>query len=138
MHPDWLLHPLTHYGFLGFGMALCVYLCFVVERNAHAASERLKRKNLHLEGLIVDLRNQINGLRSAVEHSEQSAAPPAVAFAPSGMNLTKRSQVLRMYRRGEQPESIAAALHLPRTEVDLLLKLHRSVAESAEAVRQAG
>ena len=45
----------------------------------------------------------------------------------SGFNLSKRSQAIRMSRRGETPGQIAAALKLPRGEVDLLLKVHRIV-----------
>jgi hypothetical protein len=56
---------------------------------------------------------------------------PAVAPAPGlpkpGLNLSKRSHALRMHRRGEGAEQIAAALDLPRQEVELLLKVHRIV-----------
>jgi hypothetical protein len=46
------------------------------------------------------------------------------------MNLTKRTQVFRMNRRGERPEQIAAALCLPLSEVELPLKLHLVTVES--------
>jgi hypothetical protein len=39
------------------------------------------------------------------------------------LNLTRRAQALRMQRRGESPATIAAALRLPRNEIDLLLKI---------------
>ena len=56
---------------------------------------------------------------------------PPVAAAPGlprpGLNLNKRSHALRMHRHGEGAEQIAAALDLPRQEVDLLLKVHRIV-----------
>jgi hypothetical protein len=59
---------------------------------------------------------------------------PLVAPLPGmpkpGLNLNKRSQALRMHRRGEGAEQIAAALELPRQEVDLLLKVHRIVLSS--------
>ena len=48
-----------------------------------------------------------------------------------GLNLSKRSQALRMHRRGEAPEQIAEALELPLQEVDLLLKVHRIVIEAS-------
>ena len=41
------------------------------------------------------------------------------------MNLTRRSQVLRMARRGDNPEQIAAELGLPENEVQLLLKVQK-------------
>ncbi len=45
----------------------------------------------------------------------------------SGMNLNTRGQALRMFRRGQTPEQIAAALSVPASEVELLLKVHRIV-----------
>jgi hypothetical protein len=41
--------------------------------------------------------------------------------------MNKRSQVLRMQRRGDAPEQIAIALEVPLQEVDLLLKVQRIV-----------
>ncbi len=42
----------------------------------------------------------------------------------TGLNLNKRTHVLRLSRRGDAPDHIAATLHLPRREVELLLKIH--------------
>ena len=47
-----------------------------------------------------------------------------------GLNLTTRSQVLRMHRHGETIENIAKLLEVPRQEVDLLLKVHGIVIKS--------
>jgi hypothetical protein len=53
---------------------------------------------------------------------------PAVTVLPArlrpGMNLTTRSQVLRLHRHGETADNIARVLEVPRQEVDLLLKVH--------------
>jgi hypothetical protein len=53
---------------------------------------------------------------------------PAVTVFPArlrpGLNLTTRSQVLRMHRHGKTAENIARVLEVPRQEVDLLLKVH--------------
>lgn len=62
------------------------------------------------------------GLRDAEERTGVLVPPAAPA---SGMNLSKRTQALRMSRRGERPEQIATALNLPRKEVELLVKVHR-------------
>jgi hypothetical protein len=48
----------------------------------------------------------------------------------AGFNLSKRSQALRMHRRGEAPGHIASTLELPRQEVELLLKVHRIVIQN--------
>jgi hypothetical protein len=43
------------------------------------------------------------------------------------VNVGKRGLALRMHRRGESPDHIAATLNIPRNEVDLLLKVHHAV-----------
>jgi hypothetical protein len=39
------------------------------------------------------------------------------------LNLTRRARAMHMRRRGEEPHTIAAALGIPRGEVELLFKL---------------
>ena len=92
-----------------------------------------------------DLRDQIGseplGLASADQDEpapELSVAPalrhefePVLTTTPStvhlqtSMNLTKRVQILRLHRRGENPSHIAASLGVPQAEVELVVKLHR-------------
>lgn len=70
---------------------------------------------------VTNLSQQMEGIRTSVRQMED--AP--VALAPThSIDLNKRAQVLRMYRRGETIPSIAAALRTPRQEVRLLLKVH--------------
>jgi len=45
----------------------------------------------------------------------------------TALNLNKRSQVLRMHRRGDPSDQIASILEVPRQEVDLLIKVHRII-----------
>ena len=79
-----------------------------------------------------ELRNAIEGLAAQVHDLQRapSAATPDPAVARPGLNLSKRSQAIRLHRRGESAEQIASALQLPRQEVDLLLKVHRLVLSS--------
>jgi len=65
------------------------------------------------------------GRLSDLEHQPQPTAAPPMPRA--GLNLCKRSQALRMHRKGDPPERIAAALEVPQQEVDLLIKVHRIV-----------
>ena len=60
------------------------------------------------------------------------AEPSAVPVRP-GMNLNRRSQALRLARRGESPEQIASRLGLPTGEVRLLLKIHGKLMQQALA-----
>ena len=75
-----------------------------------------------------------NGWTSLTAQVRELERQPAVTLTPGlpkpGMNVVKRSQALRMHRRGDRPEQIAAALDLPRQEVDLLLKVHSIVISS--------
>ena len=72
------------------------------------------------------LQKALDGLAAQVQDFQQApaAALPAVR---AGLNLCKRSQVLRMHRKGDPPDRIAAALEVPLQEVDLLIKVHRIV-----------
>jgi hypothetical protein len=74
------------------------------------------------------LRGSVESLAARLRDLELQPSQTAAAgsWRPA-LNLTKRSQALRMHRQGDPPDQIAAALDLPRQEVDLLLKVHRIV-----------
>ena len=57
----------------------------------------------------------------------QFIVQPGPAPATNGLNLTKRSQVLQLHRRGETPQQIALALGVPRNEIELLIKVQQIV-----------
>jgi len=73
-----------------------------------------------LRSSLTDLAAQIHDLQS-----QPPAGPPGLPRA--AFNLSKRSQALRMHRKGDTPAQIAAALDIPPQEVDLLVKVHRIV-----------
>jgi hypothetical protein len=77
-----------------------------------------------LQQKIDELQKQVDDLR----RNGPTAVAPTVPRAC--LNLERRSQALRMHRRGEAPAQIAAALEIPMQEVDLLLKVHRIVLRS--------
>jgi hypothetical protein len=77
-----------------------------------------------LQQKIDDLEQQLDELR------RHPSAAPGPAPPSTSLNLDKRSQALRMHRRGEEPAEIAAALGIPLQEVHLLLKVHRVVLSS--------
>lgn len=47
--------------------------------------------------------------------------------APPGFNLQRRAHALRLLRRGQDAAHIAAALAIPRAEVELLIRVERLV-----------
>jgi hypothetical protein len=93
----------------------------------------LKReiRRLRTQVTSLDLKSQMEEMNLRLRDAEERAGL-LVAPAPvrSGLNLNKRSQVIRMSRRGERADAIAASLSLPRRQVDLLLKVHGMVLSS--------
>ncbi len=77
---------------------------------------------------------RLTGLAAEIEHSPRGLIAEPLPIAPRPcMNLSRRSQALRLHRKGESPTQIARALDLPRQEVDLLLKVHEIVLSSSAA-----
>jgi len=77
------------------------------------------------------LQQKIDELERQVEELRRHGSTAPVPLVPrAALNLDKRSQALRMHRRGEGPPEIAAALGIPLQEVHLLLKVHRIVLSS--------
>ena len=97
--------------------------CLLREMKGPAADKH-PRRDADLESL----RDSVNALAAQLHDLQKHplVAPPPGLPRP-GLNLNKRSHALRMHRHGEGAEQIAAALDLPRQEVDLLLKVHRIV-----------
>jgi hypothetical protein len=78
---------------------------------------------------VSELRHLTDGIASRM--NEMREQPASSQPAPrAGLNLGKRSQALRMHRRGDSADQIAASLEVPRQEVELLLKVHRIVMSS--------
>ena len=132
MRMEWILHPLTNYALLTAGIGLCLGLYVHCERGLARVKSRLRSdRDLH-ELRISGFLTELGLMRKRVEEMErQMSAGPTPVAPQAGMNVTRRTQVLRMQRRGERPEQIAAALNLPQTEVELLLKLHLAALEVA-------
>jgi hypothetical protein len=97
--------------------------CLLREMKGPAAAKQPRR-----DGELQSLRDTVDALAAQLHDLQKH---PPVAQPPGlprpGLNLSKRSHALRMHRHGEGAEQIAAALELPRQEVDLLLKVHRII-----------
>jgi hypothetical protein len=94
-------------------------LICAAERRGQAAQERS-------QAALTLMEERLNSL--AAELQEFRHQPPVTVMPASprpGLNLSKRSQALRMHRRGDPPDQIAVALDIPLQEVDLLMKVHR-------------
>jgi hypothetical protein len=108
--------------------ALSFLAVFRSKAQVRDAEKRVKAGQESLEAMVESLRESQNSLAAQVREMREQ---PPIALVPgspkAGLNLTTRSQALRMNRRGDPPDRIAAALNIPLQEVDLLLKVHRIV-----------
>lgn len=123
MNLDWLLNPLVSYALIAVALAACIGIFISYKSELY----RLRRAAAATQN---DMKQQIEHMQSTVAQigqQRQEAREPAVvsraALRPS-LNLTRRTQALRMRRRGESVESIAAALATPRNEIELMLKVY--------------
>ena len=95
---------------------------------AGASAERTRARIEELHAATAALQKALAAQAAQIEDLQHQPPPAAAAAAPrTGLNLCKRSQALRMHRKGDPPERIAAALEVPLQEVDLLIKVHRIV-----------
>src|SRR5579864_8892534 len=98
---------------------LAVSLCLVVALYGRLKQELAvqTKRNRRMEAMLLRLRDT-----AARDKTPSGPAPPQESNpslpepARSGMNLTRRLQVLRLQSNGEAPERIAAALGVPRKE----------------------
>jgi len=132
-NPENMLQPLVFCILLAAGLGSCLYLFATLKDEIRGLLRRCQEDRLRVQAV----ESALNDARLAVEAVETDlralerqtgmlVAPPP---ARSGLNLSKRTHVLRMHRAGQDGASIAAALSLPRSEVELLIKVHRIVVE---------
>jgi hypothetical protein len=104
--------------------------CLVVLLHAKAlirrAALRSGARHEEIDATLSTLRDSLDGLAQRLEAIELRPAGTATSAAPGpGLSLTMRTQALRLHRRGDSPQQIAAALSVPVQDVDLLVKVHR-------------
>ena len=109
-----------------------------VEREAKSLAEECQRLHQKLEAFPLLLASGVDApcTITVIGASPGHAAAPELphytpASVDTGMNLSKRVQILRLHRRGESAAHISSVLNLPLAQVDLVLKLQRQQADSA-------
>jgi Flp pilus assembly protein TadB len=109
-----------------------IALSFVVLMRARmliAAAEKKSDESRRENEVALDaMRERLEGLCGQLNDLRRE--PAGAGIVRPGLNLSKRSQALRMHRRGDSPEQIASALDIPLQELDLLVKVHRIVMSS--------
>ncbi len=126
---SWISHPACIYALLAAGLAACLYLFCSTKQEIG----RTRNEHRALQAALGRAQAELAELSMRLLDAEQIAGamvtPPP---ARSGLNLTRRAQVLRLARRGQNPSQIAAAVGIPEGEVELILKVHNLVAPPAE------
>jgi hypothetical protein len=120
---DWILNPIAQYALVGLGLVGCLYLWISAKMEMNSVRRAVTNSRQTVDA---GLQNLFASLEEVKASAATPKAEPEPLPTPAGLlslNLTKRAQALRMYRRGETPSSIAAALQTPSNEIELLLKL---------------
>jgi len=117
--------PLAPYMLLAAGCIFALFFLLSFDKEIRQLKSRLARRQAGDNASTCDLRAQVQQLNERLRDAEERAGIAVAPQSPkASLNLNKRTQVLRMSRRGERAENIAAMLSLPRREVELLLKIH--------------
>lgn len=114
---------------LGLIAALALFVSLKREFRSHVQKTRTRLDEVRLQLQNVQLQN-----------SQRTMPDPPPVTPPvslrSGMNLTKRTQALRLLRRGEDISHVAAALGVPRREIELLVRVQKLSAQRAAGAGQ--
>jgi len=115
-------------GLVMAGVALSLLGLCRTRDEVHAARRNAAAGQEACLAALMSMRAGLDGLASQIQDMRQQPTIAPVPPPPKpGLNLSKRSQALRMHRRGDTPGQIATALDVPLQEVNLLLKVHRIV-----------
>ena len=125
---DLLLHPLAAYVAIALGLGLTIGLFVQVKSEMRRQTKRWSEERRALETANMALRGALDDLRRETPQAASPLTETLPSIRPS-LNMTRRSQVLRLHHRGEGPDQIAAALGVPVNEVGLMLKVNKMVNE---------
>ena len=101
------------------------YAFYRAQQASHQAAELIDMARDECAAAVGVLQSRLDAMAAEMQESPRRlASEPLPGSAKPCMNLTRRSQALRLRRKGESPQRIAESLEIPRQEVDLLLKVH--------------
>jgi hypothetical protein len=123
MSLNWILSPVTIYAVIAMALTgtLVLFITAKLEIQRVLSAARDARDSVDCA---------IQEMSVGIEQLRTEMSLPVPVWAPAAgpaLNLTKRTQAMRMLRRGESVESIASALRAPRNEIVLLVKVQQVV-----------
>ena len=131
-------HPLAYYGTLSAAMSACLYLFVSVARDLECLKRRMDRRQSEagreagIAGAqVATLETRLGEWAGRTREVEEKVSSMSALRRPqtisTGVDANLRTQVIRLARRGDRPDQIAAELRVPKSEVELLLKVQRAV-----------
>jgi DNA-binding NarL/FixJ family response regulator len=121
MSLNWILSPITIYAVIAMALTGTLVLFITAKLEIQRALRAARDARQAVDGAVQEMSLGVEQLRTEMS----LPAPVSAPAAGPALNLTKRTQALRMLRRGESVESIASALRAPRNEVELLVKVQQ-------------
>jgi hypothetical protein len=107
-------------------LAAVLFLFVALKREMWRRERAARERAGTVAAAVEEMRAQVASLRAQFADLEERtgmlAAPPPVR---SGLNMNRRNHAVRMARRGDPPEQLAAALGLPLNEARLLSVVER-------------
>ncbi len=126
-----LAHPITILAACAVTLGGALLLFFTLQRELARLRAAAAAQRRQWEEDRAELKRALQALAQEFEE-QRKMAREGPALPRQSMNLSKRSQALRLHRMGEPPERIASALGISRMEVELLLKVHQTVLDSVQ------
>ncbi len=114
------IDALLQYGLIGFVLMLGLFLFFALKRELSLATKK------YLSELKV-LREQVKQVETRSLRFEEELLARTINSPErrTSFNQTHRAQALRLLRRGEDIGHVAAALGVPRAEIELLVRVQQ-------------
>lgn len=123
---------LSLYGLLFVSLVLCLALFLSVKREIRRSEGRMKRQQIHLQEAYDRVEGGLEAIKDLLKEETAVAVVRNQPLTPA-LNVDKRAQAARMYRKGDRPEQIAAALSIPQSEINLLLKVQAAAFAASPA-----
>jgi hypothetical protein len=100
-------------------LAACLAHFLLLKRELWRQDRSAAREQVRLQEAIATLSARVDELQAEVQGQACYRGAPD----NGALNFTRRTRALRLHRRGDRPDQIAAALKVPQNEVALLLKM---------------
>jgi type II secretory pathway component PulM len=128
----WLIISLL--ALVAVALAGSLLLFVVLKKEVWANARKREKQYEQLLAGYRDLETQVERIRAEFidlqAHTGMLVAPTP---PPSGLNISKRSQAIRMLRRGDSVDQVCAVLNLPGSEIALLAKIERLAAAATQS-----